>query len=301
MALLCCQFLKQNTRRVIAPKTCPSPLFPLVTTLFSAVVLVYGIIEFTNEEIRNSGKYYTWNILACVIAILNILYSLYLYIRFVILRCRSKLESKDRWNIILYDVGTLLYILIFIFQIVWIVLGFLWSLEAKTKRIQILTIVNAVFLSIHAVVIVPLILLSLVTECFRHPSWEGHLKSLIPPEESDEPPVPLEAAPNPDPSWQEVPLGSKEDPARAGAPAAPPGGHEVPLQPVQYTQPSVDYSKQPLGTAAYAPTDNPPLLLDASATSVPDARRPDHASLAAPSTDGPPTEVPPPTGDWEPA
>lgn len=170
-----CGLCSKGISGILCPSEYPSPLFPIGTAILNAGA-IYTVIALITQTF--STKLLIWVIGALVVEILNVIFSLYIFYRFYRIKSNNLSLEREGWKLFMYDIGVYLYGWVFIFQLVWIIMGFVWLAGSSSNDPRTVIIWNLALLCVYVIICCPLLLCSLMTECCQQPRWQGALTSL---------------------------------------------------------------------------------------------------------------------------
>ena len=171
------------------PANRPSPIFVFFAVLMNGLVILFAIMglvadnEVGNVKVDDPN---IWLIIMLIVALINILFSFYIYCRFHTMT--SQLPGPDgtnpqakmspwgaAWKLMMYDVGVCFFILVAIFTWVWLIVKSKYECNFpatactdKEDAMDNIAICMWVFTLLGGVVIA----LSLCTQCCKKPKHQ---------------------------------------------------------------------------------------------------------------------------------
>eukprot|EP01064_Diplonema_japonicum_P001302 TRINITY_DN10821_c0_g1_i1.p1 TRINITY_DN10821_c0_g1~~TRINITY_DN10821_c0_g1_i1.p1 ORF type:complete len:307 (+),score=72.09 TRINITY_DN10821_c0_g1_i1:41-961(+) len=248
-----CSAVCEGFSRCLCPDNKPSPLFVIFSTIMNALLLLFAVLGLTAKK-EDPGPDYDppmmWLGVAIGIAVVNIIFAVYLYWRFAHMTKPSEEQKnvsamKAAAQLFLYDIGVCLYLGFGVFMIVWCIIDKKCDdkgtdlCEDQNDAITKCKIILGLYMGLGVVVI----FLSVCTECCRPPRYITTV-GVQPGYQPYNPNNP--AAP---PSYQTYQQPAQANPPPQAYPAAP----VAPQQPYQQPQ-QQPYQQQQ--QPAYAPPDN---------------------------------------------
>jgi len=106
------------------------------------------------------------------VATLNVVFAFYLYIRYSRMRNEEASSWRASWKLFAYDVGVYIYLWIFLFQIVWLIIGGVWygdvmnNIECRLWRPSFNLVV--ILIAVYVACSLPILFCSAIVEmCCR--------------------------------------------------------------------------------------------------------------------------------------
>lgn len=176
---VCCEACEQGAKacsNVVCPADRPSPLYTIFTFLVNTITAIIVIVNFTGSDSSSActnGNTKTWNILMLVICGVNMVFSVYLYMRYVQKLREGHGAMTSAWKLFLYDFGVYFYLWFCVFIVVWICMAGQMTSGEKICSSLTNTTAPVVLMIVYLAGSVFVISLSLLTECCRAPRWSG--------------------------------------------------------------------------------------------------------------------------------
>ena len=154
----------------LCPEDRPSPIFVIFSFIVNIIPLIIAITGLVGDDkdLPCTSKCRMWLGVAIGACAVNLLFALYIYVRFMNdLRAGSS-AGESAGKLFLYDPGVYIYIWFLIFLIVWMIMGWTWMGDEKvcaTVKSTVSTVSTffAIYLGLGGCVI----FMTLATECCK--------------------------------------------------------------------------------------------------------------------------------------
>ena len=155
----------------LCPEDRPSPIFVIFSFIVNIIALIIAVTGLVGDDkdLPCTSKCRTWLFVAIGCCAVNLLFAVYIYIRFMNERRAGSSAGDSAGKLFMYDPGVYVYIWFLIFLIVWFIMGFSWmgdEIICKTAKNTVSTV--AIFFIVYLSVGPCVIFISLTAEsCCR--------------------------------------------------------------------------------------------------------------------------------------
>ena len=138
--------------------------------------MIWSFARVSDGTCDSSTK--TWVFLGIASAFINIVFSIYIYVRFSRKILSGEMSvSETIYKLFMYDWGVCMYMVFLVWMVVWIIVAGTKRNDARDgddckSQLGALTVMFVLYLAVGGF----LVFLSLFTECCREPRWRGHTR-----------------------------------------------------------------------------------------------------------------------------
>lgn len=162
-----CKFIGE----ALFPEDRPSPIFSTFSVIINIVGAVWEVIRVSGGGCDSSTQ--LWASLGIINFIINIVFAVYIYWRFVHKIRESSGASEAAYKLFMYDWGVCAYFVFIVWLIVWmIVAGTRRNAAPSGDKCGSAIGAGITLIILYIAIGVALIFLTLFTECCREPKWK---------------------------------------------------------------------------------------------------------------------------------
>ena len=176
----------------LCPPDRPSPIFTTFGCLINGIGAIWAIVVLAGSGgAACESRTRTWLILGVVSLILNIVFCVYLYMRFAQKIADGDGTSKAAHTLLMYDWGVCVYFLFIIWLIIWMVLAGTYAGRAGAgDSCGGMLSALIIFFVLYLIIGVILVIFSLATACCNEPRWKQNQRGQVAAAPAPAPPHP---------------------------------------------------------------------------------------------------------------